>query len=580
MRIYNFTSTIIIIYVLFFLLISPLHEFSTMDAWVHSLAVKDFLNTHQIKIPDLCPSSLMFQILWGAFFCLFSGGFSFGMLNLSTFVLSIIGAISFYLILKRLKIKEILCIFGTLCFIINPLYFFLSYTFMLDVSCLSLMLLSILFYLKGLDDDNNLFLFLGSVFSVVSFLIKQFGIIAPLSLFIYTFLSYKKNIVLFKKIIIYGCLTPFFVFNIYLIWNIYFHLPHSLTKFYFSSSDVSFNWYAFSIYKNILREIFILLLYGGLFISPLLSGALISAKEIFKKRTILVSTLVSLFIMAGGTYISFIGSNLRHSSPDAFMPYAVAIIHKWGLGPITIVGDKSIFFNLYLRMIITIISVLSAAAILIASGIKILNIFKNDNRNIIFICGLLSLLFMLFFLPLYGDHNFIYFLPMVILLSLELLEKVNVSKNPIILGLVVMAFYSILGTKDYMNWNEVRWRLAGNLLRSGVPADKIGNGYEWGGLIFSQRAIEKLKDEFQKCPKDRFIISKWITYIEPKYEPKYIISFSPSLKKNDYLDRLSSGETVSGMRSEWNFSSYKKEYYYNALRFRKEPVYILRKEEN
>ena len=302
MRNYYFTGVIITIYVLFFFLVSPLHEFPSGDAWVHSMAVKGFLDTYQIKIPQLCPSSLIFQILWGAVFCLFSGGFSFGMLNFSTFILSMLGAISFYLILRRLKVREILCIFGALCLIFNPLYFFLSFTFMLDVPCLSLMLLSILLYLKGLDEDNDKILFFGSIVSAASFLIKQFGIFIPLSLAIYMFVTYKKNALLLKKIIV-SCIVPFLVFSIYSIWYISLYLPDSLTAFYYPFSSASHSYSArYSYLKDVPRNVFAVLLYLGLFISPLLLGSLAIIKKVLKNKIVLIIVILFTVILIRWTY--------------------------------------------------------------------------------------------------------------------------------------------------------------------------------------------------------------------------------------------------------------------------------------
>jgi len=564
-----FIIVIFFLYTIFFLFISPLHEFMVADSWYNAIGVKDFLTTHQIKIPESSSSSLVFQILWGALFCYFSKGFSFGMLNLSTFVLSLAGTISFYLILRRLKFKEILCVLGTLCLMLNPLYFFLSYTFLTDLPCFSLMLISLFFYLKGLDDDNNKILFLGSIFSAFSFLIKQYGVLIPFAVGIHMVILYKNNHkILFNKIIS-ACLFPLCVFVIYLIWFFVFFLP---------KSTLAYCYLLYQYARGKPDQLLWILTYSGFFASPLLLGCPIVFEKIYKNKKILLYGIFITFIIVICAFISFARGPIY--ATDNLMPYMGGIINKWGLGPISIVGNKSIYFNFIFKLLITIISVLSALILTIAFIIWAQKYPKNNNRNIIFIAGILQMAVMLFLLPGFWDYDFVFFLPMSILLTLDLAERIKFNYPSIILGLCLMTFYSICGTKDYMNWNEVRWKAADQLLKEKVPPNRIEGGFEWSGFLFSDSAAEKFRKELEAGVRVSLLYRyRWLGYVEPKYDPIYIISFSPSLDKGEYLNRLCLIRTTSLIESKYKYSMFRKMPYYNILRFRKEYIYVLKRED-
>lgn len=576
---YYFIIIVLFLYAIFFLFISPLREFTVADAWYNATAVKDFLTTHQIKIPQFSSSSLVFQILWGAFFCYFSKGFSFSMLNLSTFLLSLAGTISFYLILRRLKFKEILCVLGTLCLMLSPLYFFLSYTFLTDLPCFSLMLISLFFYLKGLDDDNNKILFLGSIFSALSFLTKQYGILIPLAIAIHMVILYKNNHKMLFNKIISGCLLPLCVFVIYLIWFLVFFLPNSSLAFY---SPIFPKYF---MYQNLFNyvsgkpdQLLWILAYSGFFASPLLLGCPIVFEKIYKNKKILLYGIFITFIIVIGAFISFARGPIY--ATDNLMPYMGGIINKWGLGPISIVGNKSIYFNFIFKLLITIISVLSALILTIAFIIWAQKYLRNNSRNIIFIAGILQMAVMLFLLPGFWDYDLVFFLPISILLTLDLAERIKFNYPSIILGLCLMAFYSICGTKDYMNWNEVRWKAANQLLKEKVPPNRIEGGFEWSGFLFSDSAAEKFRKELEAGVRVGVLYRyRWLGYVEPKYDPIYIISFSPSLDKGEYLNRLCSIRTTSLIESKYKYSMFRKMPYYNMLRFRKEYIYVLKRED-
>jgi len=45
----------------------------------------------------------------------------------------------------------------------------------------------------------------------------------------------------------------------------------------------------------------------------------------------------------------------------------------------------------------------------------------------------------------------------------------------------VLIFFSITGTRNYLEWNDVRWTAADELIEQGVSAGKIDGGHEFNG---------------------------------------------------------------------------------------------------
>lgn len=59
------------------------------------------------------------------------------------------------------------------------------------------------------------------------------------------------------------------------------------------------------------------------------------------------------------------------------------------------------------------------------------------------------------------------------------------SAYALLLGMMVLA---VALSYDYYRWNEVKWRVASDLVRSGVPSAKIHAGYEWHGWYHGDTA--------------------------------------------------------------------------------------------
>src|SRR5207248_711133 len=109
-------------------------------------------------------------------------GFSHTTLRISTLVLAGSGVLAFYLLLREL-LDPGRALLGALLLLFNPLFVFLSYSFMTDVPFLSLALWALFCYVRALRARSPRlgWLAAGSALAGGAFLIRQLGGALPLA---------------------------------------------------------------------------------------------------------------------------------------------------------------------------------------------------------------------------------------------------------------------------------------------------------------------------------------------------------------------------------------------------------------
>jgi hypothetical protein len=86
------------------------------------------------------------------------------------------GLLSFYLLLQRGGAGEVEAGLLSSTLLASPLVLYLSFTFMTDVQFLSWILIALLFYSRGIEEDRVAFMALGSGAAAAAIGTRQFGI--------------------------------------------------------------------------------------------------------------------------------------------------------------------------------------------------------------------------------------------------------------------------------------------------------------------------------------------------------------------------------------------------------------------
>src|SRR3990167_2012205 len=186
--------SIIVVTILLISLMFPLKNQTAGDDYAYAYSVKKSLETGRLYLSEATTATLVFPVLWAILFSSFLG-FSFKTLHTSVVFFLPIIAITTYFLLKQFKLKPHLAFFASLFFISVPFIFQYAFTFLTDIPFLTLELLVLLFFVRGLKADKKGDLFLGSIFSALAFLTRQLGLLLPLSVLAAYIVTSRINII-------------------------------------------------------------------------------------------------------------------------------------------------------------------------------------------------------------------------------------------------------------------------------------------------------------------------------------------------------------------------------------------------
>ena len=498
-NIYKKLLAILAIYLVIFILFQPQKKnFPLNDDWVYSYSVSHFLDTGAIKINDWNAATTVFQIWWGILFSKVFG-FSLGNLKIAVLILSFAGAIFSFLMLEQLKYKHTL--FPVILLIFNPIYFLLSVSFMSDVPYLSMFIAAVYFYLKGILEDREGYVFIGSIFAAFAYLTRQLGILIPVGIFCYfIFFDRKKlSIKSFFTII----LVPLLVFIAHWYW---FNYIHGLT--WVSKAGLVSALAPDKFYFRFVSALF----YFGLFALPysFIKSIKTTEKLSMWKPLAVISLSFLLFI---------------HLLVYNVLPFFDNSMHKSGLGTLTISGmglkDAFLLSSNNFWIILTILCGISV--ILVFNKLLKGNFSKGE---LIVIISCLIQFFVSAIRFKFFDRYLLVLLPLAVLFAAKFINFKKLSAKIVFsMILIFMTAYSFLGTKDYLTWNHAKWDLGNKLISDfGYKPEEIANGFDWDGFYTFQPNIEKLLS--LKVPKD---IGDWEWQSLNPY--KVIVSYDPAQPK-------------------------------------------------
>lgn len=471
----------------------PFFEFPLNDDVAYAEAVEYFIQNQSIKLSDWIAVSFVFQLLYGAVFSA-PFGFSFSALRVSTLLLSFVGTEALFLILKELRFREDVSLLGALVLAANPVYLNLSYTFMTDVPFLSMTLLSVLFYLRGIMRDSDRYLVLGSLFAVFASLIRQPGIILPLAVLTYYLLS-KKTITLQRFSILF--IFPGIAYGSFLYWLNFVHgMPQAMGGYV---AKVKL-FQPVRVAKNVAKISFTALEYLGLFLVPLTLPWIPEMMRSARQRKVLVVYLLWILVIVLGVGYNYVTQDRR------IMPYSGNILNDFGLGPFTLMDtvllqkEKPVALPRYAWGGITILSSLSAVAVgsAITCGVVSDTLLRQQLRALIgrplkheveegsslpilfiYIVGAAFWLSIVLTEKRFDRYFLILLLPSMLPL-LEELRKPRRLAPIAVFWLLIFGIFGTVGTRDYISWNEARWKGIHYLLHEKqVSPAEIDGGYEF-----------------------------------------------------------------------------------------------------
>ena len=284
---------LILIYILLGFFLFSYENYPIDDDWSYIKAAETFHHTGEMEFTPWTAMSLVSQIWWGTCFTkLF--GYSIEVLRLSTLAISLLGLIFIYLLLRELKHNWQTSFLVVLLILFNPFSFPLNFTFFTDHFFISFLFISTYFYYKAFKDKKDIYLLIASLVVSFSILVRQNGILIPLSVFIYLLVRERS----LKTIIKRSLLTLVIPIATLIIFTYWLNAIHGPTSEYIIQTDKLLENlrkpYLFLI--KIVWRPFLILEFMGFCLLPLSFSLLPKVKELFNRKHYF---LLLLFCLSG-----------------------------------------------------------------------------------------------------------------------------------------------------------------------------------------------------------------------------------------------------------------------------------------
>ncbi|MCB9299028.1 MAG: glycosyltransferase family 39 protein [Lewinellaceae bacterium] len=465
---------LLIIWLLASVLVGPIGDFPLNDDWHFAFPVKSLLEKGTYELAAELPPNIFLHVGLGYLACKLAGGFSFTALRLYTILFGFFSSVLLFAIIRSNSQKNSFWISMGLLF--NPVFFVLSFSFMTDVPFLFFALLSILFYLLFLEKQNWIFRYLGLLAGLGAFLVRQPGLLIPLSFELAFFLTnekHRKNTLWLFTVLCFLLLFYFSVENILksALGLREYYIP--VGSIYISSIFERPAWFLFRIAKYSIMSVF----YLGFFFLPFISSVF---RTFFKEFS-------PSWLWAGGGLALNILLIIILGSHGYFFPYGGNILYNLGLGPLLLRDVWVLGMHPLPRipfLIITFIGMVSQVNGCFLFLLFCQNLFmawKRKNELLIF-SGLLFILYM----PLMMVFSFFdryLLLPFCIILIFFFFERKSWKPNLAYYGvLAAFIYFSIAATRDYLSWNRVTEYFYQELIQEGVPVTDIDGGFANNGF--------------------------------------------------------------------------------------------------
>lgn len=447
------------------LLVNPARIYPTNDDWAYARAVQDLL-AWNYRPPQWAQTVTISHVAWGALFVYFLG-FSFTTLTLSTLGASLVGLVIFYLLLRQLDIGPSFALFGVALLGCNPLYVYLSYTFMTDVTFVALMLASLLGFVLAFKQERvrEGWLLVGSVTCALAYLDRQFGILVCVAALAYMWLRREWS---WRRALLVACLPALAVVS-YTLWER--SQPVQLISIALENANRASlsNPVGFLLTKLLTITYSVAML--GLCLLPLLflrrpPRLSIVAFGLMAPFVVVLSTIEPEVLPVGNIIVSTGLITPLYSRP-ALVPETV----WWGL---------NIAGTLVLCLLIGSIARATSSA---WRGLLPLRrtITPGPIALVYLLLGLLVPVTLVLPYSLF-DRYFLPMLPLVIIAALRIFQRG--SHSPAWwrwAALVPIVLFSVGGMQDVSTLSMRRWYRAETLVSTGVAHRNINAGFEWIG---------------------------------------------------------------------------------------------------
>lgn len=460
------------------------------DDWVYTRSVELLVEEGKLEILDLSVVTLIFQVAWGALFSLFD--VTFATTRLSTIVIVLLSAGALYALCRDLGISQRRSALGTAVYLFNPLTFGLAFTFMTDPHFTALLVIAMWLYVRGLRPEQispRTILF-ASIIASLAFLVRQQGILIPFAVGVYLLLArrWKPNV---DGVRLAGLVAgiPAATLVLYYAWLFLIHgAPEQQGAFF--DEMISAGIHESRIL--IARMTYIEAAYIGLFALPILLGAIPALKHVRLPRSPVARTIIVAWVVilvSGGFIFAARG---RH------MPYIPQFAGPHGIGPTDLHGGRPWLIDGNIVKLLTPISIIASTLFVVFVLRKIFDHTTPARSSASLMCmigfwqvvGILPPSFHFRNWIISVDRYLLPLVPFVIVLLLWALRDSQLHLPTAWILTALIAAFSIVGTRDFLTFQEATWDMGRAAISGGVPLTQLDAGASWDGYYLYDYSIE------------------------------------------------------------------------------------------
>ncbi len=497
---------------------------ATTDDWGYSRSVEILLDEHRLTVFPVVAATAVFQILWGSLFAIFIDN-TLGAVRVSTVVMVAIGGLALYDICRRLGVDPARAALGVAVYLFNPLTFILSYTFMTDPHFASVMLVAVMASVRAVAREGEIsasWLIAGSIAAAAAILIRQQGILIPISILAVLVVSGQVNRSRASMHRVAAVLAvPVFITLAYAAWLRWFNgVPDVQSEF---SAEIREAGLQGALRLGSALTYFEVM-YVGAFLLPITAAALIGLPTVM--QGIFGRWWLVAVVWAGIAYSGLV----LYADTSRRMPYIPQFAGSGGLGPPDIRGSRPRIFEQPFFDWLTAISFASTlfVGLAVAYGLSRHPQFVRSGAGMVAgvlagqIAGVLPPSFHYLDRGFSLDRYLLPLLPLVVALLLWAIRGVRMVPAVSWLLLASLAIFSAIATRDYLWYLDEAWKLADYAIEQGAAPDQIDAGAAWVGYHLYTDGVEK------GITRARTRDGPWWTYFYGKAtDSSYVVSRRP-----------------------------------------------------
>ncbi len=491
-------------WLLLILLVNPMGNFPLNDDWQYAYPVKQWIETGQIVMQGRFAPNIIGQVVWGYLSCLPFGVFDFSYLRIGVLIIGGATILLFYYWLKEQDIPDKSNFLISLSLLLSPLFFNLSFSFMTDVPFLFLVLLSLKYFFNYLEKGSLITFGIAIAAAIGAYLIRQPGLLLlpGYAVFLFFQKQHRGNRWLMMGLLFILSVSAYVGLEQGIkpalgISEHYIPVSHLYFSTLFEQpATVLFTWVA-----RFLKTF----IYLGVFALPLLPFLV---AQMCKSRLFNWSYLGALL------FGNLLLLGLLHTAGKTF-PFGGNIWFNWGLGPellkdvYTLGLPNSPQVSPILRYAIQYMGQMSISLIsllIIKRWPDLSQVKKHLYLGLI--------LFNLLYLAVISIFSYFdrYILLCITSTFFLLAPWVTIPASPriglYILPLLCLGYFSIFGTKDYLNWNRARLEAFQWLQEEGINITQIDAGYEYNGWYnYHENVVQEKGQSFWWVTTDDYLIT-------------------------------------------------------------------------